>query len=77
MNSAATSAAIPTFAIAADSGNGRRAHCCPTATPDDAPTMSSATHAGPSGGLGAAASSGNAGMSPPNTVNELNVAKPR
>ena len=39
--------------------------------------MSSATQAGPSGGLGAAASTGSAGMSPPNTVNELNVAKPR
>ena len=77
MVSAATNAAIPNFAIAVGIGSGRRAHCCPTATPDDAPTMSSATHAGPSGGLGAAASTGSAGMSPPKTVNELNVAKPR
>ncbi len=62
--------------IAATGGSGRRAHCCPTATPDDAPMMSSATHTGPSGGRGTAASTGRAGMSPPNTVNELNVAKP-
>ena len=39
--------------------------------------MSSATHTGPSGGCGAAASTGRAGMSPPKTVNELKVAKPR
>ena len=39
--------------------------------------MSRATHTGPSGGLGAAARIGSAGMSPPKTVNELNVAKPR
>ena len=39
--------------------------------------MSSATHTGPSGGLGTAARIGSAGRSPPNTVNELNVAKPR
>src|SRR5271170_5275869 len=77
MVSAATNAAIPTFAIAAGIGSGRRAHCCPSATPADAPTMSSATQPGPSGGLGAAASTGSAGMSPPNTVNELNVAKPK
>src|ERR1700743_2908259 len=75
--SAATSDAVPNLAIASDSGNGRRAHCCPSATPDDAPTISSATQAGPSGGCGAAASTGRAGMSPPKTVNELNVAKPK
>ena len=38
--------------------------------------MSSATQIGPSGGVGAAANTGTAGMSPPNTVNELNVANP-
>ena len=38
--------------------------------------MSSATHAGPSGGVGDAASTGIAGISPPKTVKELNVAKP-
>ncbi|CFE46886.1 Uncharacterised protein [Mycobacterium tuberculosis] len=47
-----------------------------TATPDEAPTMSKATHAGPSGGVGAAARIGSAGISPPKTANELNVAKP-
>ena len=69
--------ATSSLAIAGSSGSARRAHCCPTATPDDAPTMSSATHTGPSGGVGAAARIGSAGMSPPKTVNELNVAKPR
>ena len=44
--------------------------------PDAAPMISSATHTGPSGGVGTAASTGSAGMSPPKTVNELNVAKP-
>ncbi|CPA56291.1 Uncharacterised protein [Mycobacterium tuberculosis] len=38
--------------------------------------MSKATHAGPSGGVGAAARIGSAGISPPKTANELNVAKP-
>ncbi len=38
--------------------------------------MSNATHIGPSGGVGTAARIGNAGMSPPKTVNELKVAKP-
>ena len=38
--------------------------------------MSRATHTGPSGGVGTAASTGRAGMSPPNTVKELNVANP-
>ena len=38
--------------------------------------ISRATHTGPSGGVGRAARIGNAGMSPPNTVNALNVAKP-
>ncbi len=68
--------ATNSLTIAAAGGSARRAHCCPTATPDDAPMMSSATHTGPSGGLGTAANTGKAGISPPNTVNELNVAKP-
>jgi hypothetical protein len=38
--------------------------------------ISSATHTGPSGGVGTAARIGSAGISPPKTVNELNVAKP-
>src|SRR6476659_2773996 len=38
--------------------------------------ISSATQTGPSGGVGAAARIGSAGMSPPNTVKELNVANP-
>ena len=38
--------------------------------------MSNATQIGPSGGVGTAARIGSAGMSPPKTVNELNVAKP-
>src|SRR4029077_2264776 len=46
------------------------------ATADAAATISSATHTGPSGGDGTAASTGSAGMSPPSTVNELNVASP-
>ena len=61
---------------AGSSGSGRRAHCWPTTTPDAAPTISSATQIGPSGGVGTAASTGSAGMSPPNTVKELNVANP-
>ena len=61
---------------AGSSGSGRRAHCWPTATADAAATISSATQTGPSGGVGTAASTGSAGMSPPNTVNELNVASP-
>src|SRR6478735_2607977 len=61
---------------AGSSGSGRRPHCWPTTTPDAAPTISSATQIGPSGGVGTAASTGSAGMSPPNTVNELNVARP-
>ena len=76
MATAATAAATVTLASADTSGTGRSAHCCPTATPDAAATMSSATHTGPSGGDGSAASTGSAGMSPPNTVNELNVASP-
>src|SRR5882757_6809897 len=36
----------------------------------------SPTQAGPSGGVGRAASTGSAGTSPPSTVNELNAAKP-
>jgi len=35
-----------------------------------------ATHTGPSGGVGTAASTGSAGTSPPNTVNALKVARP-
>ena len=31
---------------------------------------------GPRGGVGAAANTGSAGMSPPKTVNALNVARP-
>lgn len=31
---------------------------------------------GPNGGVGTAASTGTAGMSPPNTVNELKAANP-
>ena len=58
------------------SGSGRRAHCWPSATAAAAPMISSATQTGPSGGVGAAARIGSAGMSPPNTVNELNVANP-
>ena len=73
---AATAAATTTLASAANGGTGRRAHCCPTATPDAAATINSATQTGPSGGDGNAASTGSAGTSPPNTVNELNVASP-
>src|SRR6201747_821163 len=61
---------------ACSAGSGRRAHCCPTATADTAATISNATQIGPSGGEGTAANTGSAGMSPPNTVNELNVANP-
>ena len=38
--------------------------------------INSATHTGPRGGVGTAARIGSAGMSPPNTVNALKVAKP-
>ena len=38
--------------------------------------ISNATQTGPSGGVGAAARIGRAGMSPPKTVNALNVANP-
>ncbi|SHW61249.1 Uncharacterised protein [Mycobacteroides abscessus subsp. abscessus] len=38
--------------------------------------ISSATHTGPKGGDGTAASTGTAGTSPPSTVKELNVANP-
>ena len=38
--------------------------------------ISRATHTGPNGGVGTAARIGNAGISPPNTVNALNVANP-
>ena len=58
------------------SGSGRRAHCWPTATAAAAATISNATHTGPSGGVGTAASTGSAGTSPPSTVNELKVASP-
>ena len=74
--SAPATDATSSLASAGAIGSGRRAHCCPTATPDDAPMMSRATHTGPSGGVGTAASTGRAGMSPPNTVKELNVANP-
>ena len=73
---AAISEATATLAKAVGSGSGRRAHCWPRATPATAPTISSATHTGPSGGVGTAARMGSAGMSPPNTVKALNVAKP-
>ena len=76
MANAPTAAATSSLASAGRSGSGRRAHCCPTATPDDAPTISRATHTGPSGGVGTAASTGSAGISPPKTVKELNVANP-
>ena len=52
------------------------AHCCPSATPATAPTISRATHTGPSGGAGTAARIGRAGISPPKTVNALKVANP-
>src|SRR5436305_14912488 len=77
MASAPATDATSSLAIAGTRGSGRRAHCGPTASPDAAPTMSNATQTGPRGGVGAAASTGSAGMSPPNTVKELNVAKPR
>ena len=73
---AASAAATTTFANAVGAGSGRRAHCCPRATPDTAATIISATQTGPNGGVGAAARIGSAGMSPPNTVNGLNVASP-
>ncbi len=73
---AAMAAATTTLPRADSSGSGRRAHCCPSATPDTAATIISATQTGPRGGVGTAASTGSAGMSPPNTVNELNVASP-
>ena len=76
MVAAATAAATTSLPRAGSHGSGRRAHCWPTATPEAAATISSATHTGPSGGVGTAASTGSAGMSPPNTVNELNVANP-
>ncbi len=76
MVTAASAAAVASLARAGNTGRGRRAHCCPSATPDAAPMISSATHMGPSGGVGAAARIGKAGMSPPNTVNELKVANP-
>src|SRR4051794_16406544 len=76
MVAAATAAATTSLPSAGTSCSGRRAHCCPTATADAAATISNATHTGPSGGDGTAASTGSAGMSPPNTVNELNVANP-
>ena len=47
MAAAATAAATVTLASADSSGTGRSAHCCPTATPDAAATISSATQTGP------------------------------
>ena len=76
MVTAASAAATATFASAVSGGSGRRAHCWPSATPDTAATIINATQTGPRGGVGATASIGSAGMSPPNTVNELNVASP-
>ena len=76
MMAAASRAARASLANAARRGSGLRAHCCPIATPAAAPMISSATHTGPSGGVGAAARIGSAGMSPPNTVNALKVANP-
>ncbi len=76
MISAASAAATTSLPIAGSRGSGRRAACWPNATPDTAPTINSATQTGPSGGVGTAASTGSAGISPPKTVNELNVANP-
>jgi hypothetical protein len=69
-------AATSSFAKAAGSGSGRRAHCWPSTTADAAAATRRTTQIGPSGGVGVAASTGSAGMSPPKTVNALNVATP-
>ena len=73
---AASPEATPSLATASGNGAGLSAHCWPSATPAAAPTISNATQTGPSGGVGTAARIGSAGMSPPNTVNALNVANP-
>ena len=61
MISAPNSDATASFAAAGPMGSGRRPHCCPTATAAAAPTIISATHTGPNGGVGTAASTGTAG----------------